>query len=76
MQELLSKKFLLGLVSVIGIIFSSKLNLSLQALYILGIVAVISVGGQSVIDALTTWLEGRPFKMESPCAASAPSQHS
>lgn len=76
-MNLLSRKLVMGLASILGVAFSHWLGIGDSAIYVLGSVAVISVGGQSVVDALTAWFGGKPFVLEkTSCVSSAPSSPS
>ena len=77
MSTLLSRKLVMGLAAIAGVIFSTKLGLQESAIYVLGAVALAGIGAQGLTDVLRAWAAGKPFVLENaPCASSAPSSPS
>lgn len=74
MSTLISRKLVMGLAAMAGIIFSARLGLQDSAVYVLGAVALAGIGAQGVSDVMTAWAAGKPFVLEKgPCESSAPS---
>lgn len=66
MNGLWSKKLIMGLAAQIGLVVCAVLDPSSLAIivYSFAAIALIAVGGQSVIDVLAAWFAGRPFTLE------------
>lgn len=77
MNPLFSRKLVMGLAAIAGIVFSQKLGLQDSAVYVLGAVALAGVGAQGVTDVLEALAAGKPFVLEKPkCESSVPSSSS
>lgn len=63
-----SKKLIMGLVAQAGLVVCAVLSpASTEVIvYSFAAIALIAVGGQSVIDVLAAWFAGRPFTLEQP----------
>lgn len=75
-NNLWSKKLIMGLAAQVGLgvcAFLDPSNLTI-IVYSFAAIALIAVGGQSVIDVLAAWFSGRPFLLEQPKCKQLPPQ--
>ena len=57
----------MGIAAEVGIVVCAlvgRTDMAIYAICALGAVALVSVGGQSVVDAMRSWFEGRPFVLD------------